>query len=49
VAVLSGSLITGEPLTALIMAGSLTTLAGVYIVNRALRRAAAARALSETL
>jgi drug/metabolite transporter (DMT)-like permease len=49
VAVLSGSLITGEPLTVLIMAGSVTTLAGVYIVNRALRRAAAARALSETL
>jgi len=49
VAVLSGSLITGEPLTALIMLGSLVTLGGVYIVNRALQRAAAARALSETL
>lgn len=49
VAVLSGSLITGEPLTVLIMTGSLITLGGVYIVNRALHRAAAARALSETL
>lgn len=49
VAVLSGSLITGEPLTALIMIGSAITLAGVYIVNRVLQRALAARALSETL
>jgi drug/metabolite transporter (DMT)-like permease len=36
VAVLAGSLFTGEPLTILIISGSLVTLAGVYIVNRAL-------------
>ena len=38
VAVLAGSLFTGEPLTVLIITGSLVTLAGVYIVNRALKR-----------
>jgi drug/metabolite transporter (DMT)-like permease len=37
VAVLSGSLFTGEPLTILIITGSLITLTGVYIVNKALR------------
>ncbi|MBK9105497.1 MAG: EamA family transporter [Saprospiraceae bacterium] len=39
VAVLAGSLFTGEPLTVLIISGSLVTLAGVYIVNRALSKA----------
>lgn len=38
VAVLAGSLFTGEPLTVLIISGSLVTLAGVYIVNRALSK-----------
>lgn len=38
VAVLAGSLFTGEPLTALIITGSLVTLVGVYIVNRALSK-----------
>ncbi|MDZ4747903.1 MAG: EamA family transporter [Saprospiraceae bacterium] len=38
VAVLAGSLFTGEPLTILIITGSLVTLAGVYIVNRALHK-----------
>ena len=38
VAVLAGSLFTGEPLTVLIITGSLVTLAGVYIVNRALKK-----------
>jgi drug/metabolite transporter (DMT)-like permease len=38
VAVLSGSLFTGEPFTALIITGSLVTLTGVYIVNRALNK-----------
>ena len=38
VAVLAGSLFTGEPLTALIITGSLVTLVGVYIVNRALNK-----------
>lgn len=38
VAVLAGSLFTGEPLTVLIITGSLVTLAGVYIVNRALHK-----------
>ena len=41
VAVVSGSLFTGEPLTLFIMAGSLITLTGVYIVNRALRKKSA--------
>jgi drug/metabolite transporter (DMT)-like permease len=36
IAVLAGSLFTGEPLTLLILLGSLVTLTGVYIVNRAL-------------
>jgi drug/metabolite transporter (DMT)-like permease len=40
VAVLAGSLFTGEPLTVLIITGSLVTLAGVYIVNRALHKKA---------
>ncbi len=38
VAVLAGSLFTGESLTVLIITGSLVTLAGVYIVNRALHK-----------
>lgn len=38
IAVLAGSLFTGEPLTVLIITGSLVTLAGVYIVNRALHK-----------
>jgi drug/metabolite transporter (DMT)-like permease len=38
IAVLSGSLFTGEPLTILIITGSLITLTGVYIVNRALKK-----------
>lgn len=38
VAVLAGSLFTGEPLTVLIITGSLVTLAGVYIVNKALHK-----------
>lgn len=38
VAVLTGSLFTGEPLTILIITGSLITLSGVYIVNLALRQ-----------
>lgn len=38
VAVISGSLFTGEPLTMLIITGSLITLTGVYIVNRALKK-----------
>jgi drug/metabolite transporter (DMT)-like permease len=37
VAVLTGSWFTGEPLTILIITGSLVTLVGVYIVNRALQ------------
>ena len=40
IAVLAGSLFTGEPLTVLIITGSLVTLTGVYIVNRALKRSA---------
>lgn len=36
VAVFAGNLLTGEPLTVLILTGSLVTLVGVYIVNRAL-------------
>ena len=40
IAVLAGSLFTGEPLTVLIITGSLVTLAGVYIVNRALHKKA---------
>lgn len=40
IAVLSGSLFTGEPFTFLIITGSLITLTGVYIVNRALRKKA---------
>jgi drug/metabolite transporter (DMT)-like permease len=40
VAVLTGSLFTGEPLTVLIITGSLITLAGVYIVNRAIPKKA---------
>jgi len=38
VAVLAGSLFTGEPLTVLIITGSLVTLTGVYIVNKALQK-----------
>lgn len=38
VAVISGSLFTGEPFTILIMGGSLVTLSGVYLVNRAIRK-----------
>lgn len=38
IAVLAGSIFTGEPLTVLIITGSLVTLAGVYIVNRALQK-----------
>lgn len=38
VAVLTGSLFVGEPLTFLIVVGSLVTLTGVYIVNKALHR-----------
>ena len=41
VAVLAGSLFTGEPLTVLIITGSLVTLTGVYIVNRALKKSKA--------
>ena len=44
VAVLSGSLFTGEPFTILIITGSLITLTGVYIVNRALCKKAAVEA-----
>lgn len=40
IAVLAGSIFTGEPLTVLIITGSLVTLTGVYIVNRALKRSA---------
>jgi len=38
VAVLAGSAFTGEPLTVLILTGSLVTLTGVYIVNKALQK-----------
>lgn len=38
VAVFAGNLLTGEPLTVLIMTGSMVTLVGVYIVNRALQK-----------
>lgn len=38
VAVIAGSLFTGEPFTLLIITGSLVTLSGVYLVNRALRK-----------
>jgi drug/metabolite transporter (DMT)-like permease len=40
VAVLAGSAFTGEPLTVLIITGSLVTLTGVYIVNKALQKKA---------
>lgn len=40
VAVIAGSLFTGEPFTFLIITGSLVTLSGVYLVNRALRKTA---------
>lgn len=40
VAVLAGSLFTGEPLTVLIVTGSMITLMGVYIVNKALNKKA---------
>lgn len=48
VAVLAGSLFTGEPLTVLIITGSLVTLTGVYIVNRALKRSALRAVPAET-
>ncbi len=38
VAVVSGSLFTGEPFTILIITGSLVTLTGVYIVNKSIRK-----------
>jgi drug/metabolite transporter (DMT)-like permease len=38
VAVLAGSLISHEPLTPVILLGSLVTLTGVYIVNKALNK-----------
>lgn len=41
VAVIAGSLFTGEPFTILILTGSLVTLSGVYLVNKALRKSIA--------
>lgn len=38
VAVITGALLIGEPLTLLIVLGSVITLAGVYIVNKAMQR-----------
>jgi drug/metabolite transporter (DMT)-like permease len=38
VAVISGNIFIGEPLTGLIIGGAMVTLLGVYIVNISLRR-----------